>query len=374
MKIILKPLLYAIILGTVISCSPKTETDIVLKEAFKEHFLIGAALNTDQYKGLDKQSIAIVKEHCNTIVAENDMKSMFLQPEEGKFFFDDSDKFVAFGEANNMFIVGHNLIWHSQAPDWFFVDENGEDVSRDVMIERMHKHIATIVGRYKGRVHGWDVVNEAISDREGLRKSKFLDIIGPEYLELAFQFAHEADPNAELYYNDYSMNVPRKRDEAVKLAKNLIDKGIQIDGIGMQAHYGLDYDVFEDVEASIKAFSALKLKVMITELDVTVLPNPGHIQTAEVSTKYELKEEFNPYITGIPEAVQDELSNYYAKLFKIFIKYSNNISRVTFWGVTDNQSWKNDWPVPGRTDYPLVFDREYNAKPALDAIIAISKN
>jgi endo-1,4-beta-xylanase len=343
-----------------------------LKQAFDGKFYMGAALNTMQVSGNDPKATELVEKHYNSIVAENCMKSESLQPQQGVFNFKDADDFVAYGEKNNMHIIGHTLVWHSQAPKWLFVDAAGKDVPRDTLIARMKNHIQTVVGRYKGRVHGWDVVNEAISDSAGLRNSKFLQIIGPEYIELAFKFANEADPDAELYYNDYAMNKPNKRAEAVKLAQNLIDKGIRIDGIGMQGHYGLMYDVFDEVEQSIQAYSALGLKVMVTELDVTVLPNPNREITAEITQNHELKAEYNPYENGLPDSVSNELTAYYTRLFKIYLKHSDKISRVTFWGVNDGQSWRNYWPIHGRVDYPLPFDRNYEPKPLVEQIIKLA--
>ncbi len=351
----------------------KVNQTLSLKKAFEGKFYIGAALNTQQIFGNDPKAIALVETHFNTITAENCMKSESIQPEQGVFNFNDADAFVAFGEKHNMFIVGHCLVWHSQTPKWFFIDSLGNYVSRDTLIERMKNHIYTLVGRYKSRVHGWDVVNEAISDSAGLRNNLYMQIIGPDYIELAFKFANQADPGAELYYNDYAMNLPNKRTEAVKLVQNLIKKGIRIDGIGMQGHYGLMYDVFEGVEQSIIAYSELGLKVLVTELDVTVLPNPNHKITAEISQTQEFKAEYNPYEAGLPDSVAQELNEYYIKLFKIYLKHSDKISRVTFWGVNDGQSWRNNWPISGRVDYPLLFDRNYIPKPAFDEIINLAK-
>ena len=244
-----------------------------LKDAFEGKFLIGTALNVGQIRGYDTASVRLVKTHFNAIVAENCMKSEQVQPEEGKFDFSMSDQFVEFGEKNNMWVTGHTLVWHSQAPKWFFVDANGNDVSREVLIERMKKHIYTVVGRYKGRIKGWDVVNEAINDHDGsLRKSKFLQIIGEDYIKLAFQFAHEADPQAELYYNDYSLHNPVKRKGAVAMLKKLIDQGVKIHAVGEQCHVGLDEPSIEEYERTINDFAALGLKVMVTEMDISVLP------------------------------------------------------------------------------------------------------
>ncbi|HEY6913108.1 MAG TPA: endo-1,4-beta-xylanase, partial [Paludibacter sp.] len=207
-----------------------------LKDAFKNKFLIGAALNRGQYAGLDTQATKVITTHFNAIVAENCMKSENLQPEEGKFVFDEADQFVEFGLKNHMWITGHTLIWHSQAPRWFFVDKDGKEVSREVLIERMKNHIYTVVKHFKGKVKGWDVVNEAILDNGDYRDSKFYKIIGKDFIKLAFQFAHEADPNAELYYNDYSMFIPEKRNGVVKMVKEIKNQGGRVDAIGMQGH------------------------------------------------------------------------------------------------------------------------------------------
>jgi len=257
-----------------------------LKDATKELFTFGAALNVDQIDGKDSLAINIVKKHFNSIVAENCMKSMYMQPEEGVFFFNDADAFVQFGIENNMEIIGHTLVWHSQAPDWLFVDDEGDEVTREVLIERMRNHITTIVSRYKGKIKGWDVVNEAVLDDGSLRESKFYKIIGPDFIKLAFQFAHEADPDVELYYNDYGVSGVEKCDGIYDVVKDLIDNDIRIDGVGMQGHINMDSPTVEEMEASIIKLSDLAGKVMITELDLTVLPWPTERITAEVSLKY----------------------------------------------------------------------------------------
>jgi endo-1,4-beta-xylanase len=235
----------------------RNESEMTLKEALKGKFLIGVALNADQITGRDTAGIRVVQQHFNSIVAENCMKSESLQPQEGKFDFSLADQFVDFGQENDMFIVGHTLIWHSQTPAWFFVDENGNDVSREVLIERMKNHITTVVGRYKGRIHGWDVVNEAIEDDGSFRKSKFYQIIGEDFIRLAFEFAHEADPDAELYYNDFSMAKNEKREGVIKMVRNLQSQGVKIDGIGMQGHMTMDFPAIEDFEESLLAFADL---------------------------------------------------------------------------------------------------------------------
>lgn len=334
-----------------------------LKDALKEKFYIGTALNRGQYLGFSQESDRVTRQHFNSIVAENCMKSERLQPREGEFFFDDADKFVEYGQKNNMHIVGHTLIWHSQVPRWFFMDANGADVSKEVLIERMRNHIHTVVGRYKGKVHGWDVVNEAILDNGDWRKSKFYTIIGEEFVELAFRFAREADPNAELYYNDYNMAISGKRRGVVAMIKNLQSKGIKVDGVGMQGHLDLQSPSLAEFEASILAYSALKVNVMITELDLSVLPTPWNNHGANVADVVEYQEKMNPYKDGLPDDKYLEWESRFMEFFRLFDKHSDKISRVTLWGISDGQSWKNGFPIRGRTDYALLFDREYNPKP-----------
>jgi endo-1,4-beta-xylanase len=349
--------------------SNQAEKKKTLKDALDGKFYIGAALNERQITGMDSLSIQIVKKHFNSIVAENCMKSERIQPEEGKFNWELADRFVEFGEKNNMHIVGHTLIWHSQAPRWFFTDENGNDVSREVLIERMRNHISTVVGRYKGRVHGWDVLNEAVVEDGSFRKSKFYEIIGEEFVELAFQFAAEGDPTAELYYNDYGMANPGRRKGVIEMVKNLQAKGIKIDGIGMQGHLNLESLNMEEFEKSIVAFAELGIPVMITEFDLTILPFPSRQTTADVGLRAEYEARMNPYADGFTYEVLVEWNQACTDIFRLFLKHQDKISRVTTWGVTDNHSWKNNWPIRGRTDYPLLFNRNYQPKSVVQTII-----
>ena len=345
-----------------------------LKDAFEGKFLIGAAMNASQITGRDTLAVGLILKHFNSVVAENCMKSGPLQPREGQFDFELADQFIEFAQKNNLHVVGHTLIWHSQAPRWFFTDEQGKDVSREVLIERMRNHINTVVGRYKGKVHGWDVVNEAIEDDGSWRNSKFYQILGEEFVQLAFEMTHEADPDAELYYNDYSMALPGRRQGVIDMVKSLQEKGVRIDGIGMQGHVQLDYPTIEEFEKSILAFSALGVDVMITEMDITVLPSPWHLLGANVSLDLAYHPDLNPYADGLPNEVYQQLHDRYLDFFRLFLKHHDKISRVTTWGVDDGQSWKNNWPVRGRTDYTLLFDRNFQAKPVVDAIIREANN
>lgn len=333
-----------------------------LKDVFQGKFYLGVAMNTWQINGKDTASVRIIKQHFNSITPENVMKSALIHPQEGKFNFTLPDQFVEFGVQNQMFIIGHCLVWHSQTPQWLFVDSLGNDVSREVLIGRMKNHIQTVVGHYKGKVKGWDVVNEAILDDGSWRESKFYKIIGPEFVKMAFQFAHEADPDAELYYNDYSMALPGRREGVVKMVKEIQKDGIRIDGIGMQAHLSMDFPKIEEFEKSLLAFAGLGVQIHITEMDISALPSPKDEQGADVSTRVQYKKELNPYTDGLTEEAEKAHDNRYKEFFDLFLKYQDKIERVTLWGISDRLSWKNNFPVPGRTDYPLLFDRKNQPK------------
>jgi endo-1,4-beta-xylanase len=375
MKLLKKTLMLTVICCFALTdCKKSTvEENNRLANAFADKFLIGTAMNSLQIFELDTLGVDVIKKQFNAIVPENCMKSMYLQPEEGKFFFDEADKYVAFGEASNLWITGHCLVWHSQAPRWFFTDENGNDVSRDVLIERMRNHITTVVSRYKGQIKGWDVVNEAILDDGSFRQSKFYQIIGEDFIPLAFRFAHEADPDAELYYNDYSMSIPTKCQGVVNLVKSLQEKGLRIDAVGMQGHLQMDSPAVEEFETSLLAFAQLGVKVMVTEFDISALPRMSNFSGADISTSFDYQSALNPYTDSLPQPVALQHQNRYIDFFKLFLKYQDKISRITFWGVTDNDSWLNNFPIPGRTDYPLLFDRNYQPKPVVAELIKLTK-
>lgn len=339
-----------------------------LKEAFGDKFLVGVAINTRQASGEDTASVALIKRHFNSIVAENCMKSQIIHPEEDRYNFTPADSLVAFGEANGMAVIGHCLIWHSQLAPWFCIDKEGKNVSAEVLKQRMKDHITTIVGRYKGRIKGWDVVNEAIVEDGSYRKTKFYEILGEEYIPLAFQYAHEADPEAELYYNDYGMNVPGRRDAVVKLANALKEKGLRIDAIGMQGHMGMDYPSIEDFETSILAFAGTGAKVMITEWDMSALPTVK--QSANISDTVAFRKALNPYPEALPDSVSRKWNARMRSFFDLFMKHSDIITRVTAWGVSDGDSWKNDFPVAGRREYPLLFDRNHQPKPFVRELLS----
>ncbi|MFZ1072657.1 MAG: endo-1,4-beta-xylanase [Verrucomicrobiia bacterium] len=350
--------------GTSVSCAQTT-----LKNAFKNDFLIGAALNESQFTGQNAREAALVKEQFNSISPENVLKWESIHPQPDRYNFGPADGYVEFGLKNHMFIVGHNLIWHNQTPKWVFQDDQGRPISRDALLQRMSNHIFTVVGRYKGKIGGWDVVNEALDDDGTLRQSPWEKIIGPDYIIKAYQFAHEADPKAQLYYNDFSLENPSKRDGAITLIRKLQAAGIPIAGVGLQGHYKMDWPTTNQVDETIKAFSRLGVKVMITELDMDVLPPATRSQAAEVSMNVALRAELNPYTNSLPAAVEQAEAERYAGLFKVFVANRDSITRVTFWGVTDGDSWENNWPVKGRMAYPLLFDRSCTSKPIFDAVI-----
>jgi endo-1,4-beta-xylanase len=242
-------------------------------------------------------------------------------------------------------------------------------VSRYTLLSRLRDHIHTVFGRYKGRIKGWYVVNEALNEDGTLRRSPWLTIIGEDYLAKAFQWAHEADPSAELYYNDYSLENPPKRAGAIALIKKLQAQGVPIAAVGLQGHDKMDWPSVALQDSTITEFAATGVKVMITELDVDVLPAPGQYRGADISVSAELQDRLNPYKQVLPDSVQRALAQRYADLFGVFLKHRAHITRVTFWGVADGDSWLNNWPVRGRTSYPLLFDRNGRPKPAFDAVV-----
>ena len=360
-------------LGTTVGAQQQATN---LKDAFAGSFRIGAALNANQFSETDTKGAALVKAQFNSITPENVLKWESVHPQPDKYDFAAPDRFVAFGVANKMFIVGHTLVWHSQTPRWVFQDADGKPLTRDALLARMRDHIRTVVGRYKGRINGWDVVNEALNEDGTLRHSPWYNIIGEDYIEQAFRFAHEADPAAELYYNDYNLEVPAKRDGAVALIKKLKAAGVTIHAVGSQAHDRIDLPrspILHD--SSIAALAATGVKVNITELDVDVLPRATQNRTADVgvTAQGQVNSAMNPFAAGLPDSVQRKLTQRYSDLFTVLMKHRDVIDRVTFWGVGDGDSWLNNWPMRGRTNYPLLFDHQDAPKPALDAVLRIAR-
>lgn len=354
------------------SCTSKKESGSTesngLKTLYKSDFLIGSAINAGQILERDSMALPLIPKEFNTLTPENIMKCEVIHPEWAKYNFELSDKIVDLSKKNKMFLVGHTLIWHSQLSPFV-----RRIKSPDSLKLFMKEHISTIAGRYKGKIDGWDVVNEALEEDGSMRKSIFYNLLGDEYIVEAFRLAQAADPKCELYYNDYNIEQPKKRAGAIALIKKIQAAGVRIDGVGIQGHWSIKGLPFKDIEESIKEYSALGLKVMFTELDITVLPNPWDLRGADVNQNFESKPDMNPYPGGLPDSVQVALADQYETLFKLFLKYKDNIDRVTFWGVADGNSWLNGWPIRGRTNYPLLFDRNYKPKLAYHRVANLKR-
>ncbi|MEX0778195.1 MAG: endo-1,4-beta-xylanase [Balneolales bacterium] len=371
-KLFFLPILYSM----AIACEPGEVTEVPvqtnLKNVFEESFHIGTALNIRHLNGEDARGVELTKAQFNSITPENVMKWENIHPEPDEFNFDAADQFVEFGEENDMFMVAHTLVWHSQTPEWVFRDEEGDFLKREALLERMRDHIHTIVGRYKGRIQAWDVVNEALNDDGTYRESHWYRIIGQDYLIKAFEYAREMDPHAGLYYNDYSLENSSKREGAVKLVKYLQDNGAPITGIGTQGHFHLDSPERHEIEKTITDFADLEIDVMVTELDIDVLPMAMDYMGADVSMNVELQDELNPYTDGLPDTLKQRLADRYHELFDIFMDHKEELTRVTFWGVSNGDSWKNNWPVQGRRNYPLLFNREWQPNESFESLIRLT--
>jgi endo-1,4-beta-xylanase len=310
-----------------------------LSKVYEEYFNIGAAVNlttTDSQKEL-------LRKHFNSITAENDMKFIEIQPAEGQYTFEKADQLAAFAKENGMKMRGHTFVWHNQTPDWVF-----QDADRETLLQRMKDHITTVMKRYKGKIFCWDVVNEAVTD-EGpdlYRQTKWLEIIGEDYIEKAFEFANEADPEALLFYNDYNESNPEKREKIYKLVKSLVDKGVPIHGVGLQAHWNLVNPSLEDIRTAIERYASLGLELHLTELDVSVF-------------------NFEDKRTDLTEPTHEMLelqAERYHQVFQLLRQYQENITSVTFWGAADDYTWLSDFPVRGRKNWPFLFDENHQPK------------
>ncbi|TWH08925.1 MULTISPECIES: endo-1,4-beta-xylanase [Pseudoxanthomonas] len=351
-----------------------------LKDVYADAFLVGTAMNADMVSGKDARAQALVPLHFNAITAENAMKAEELHPEPGTWDFADADAFVEFGQRHGLFMVGHTLVWHNQTPAWFFQDDDGAPAGPAVMRERMRDYIHTVAGRYAGKVQAWDVVNEQIGEDGQYRDTLWTRAYGGDgdaLLRDAFRFAAEAAPDAELYYNDFNAWRPEKRDGIVRMVRMLQEHGIRIDGVGIQGHWGLNYPSLTEIEAAIDAYHAAGVKVMVTELDVDVLPLTKEGQIIGQCMLHpqfqlpEFKRFLDPYREGLPDEVQRQLADRYAELFALFHRKRDKLARVAVWGIADDMSWKNGYPIPGRTNYPLLFDRQRQPKPALEAVLRV---
>jgi endo-1,4-beta-xylanase len=335
-----------------------------LKEAYKNDFLIGAALAGQQIEEKEPNAAVLVPKEFNAITPENIMKAEIIHPEWDRYNFNLADKIAAYGKKYNMKVNGHTLIWHSQLPAFV---RNLKDA--DSVKQFFTDHITTVASRYDGKIASWDVVNEALEEDGSMRKSIFLNKLGADYVTEAFRLAQKAAPNTELYYNDYNIEQPKKRAGAITIIKKIQAAGVRIDGVGIQGHWHVGRVPFKDIEESILEYSALGIKVAFTELDIEVLPR--NFQGADVGQRVASNPALNPYVNGLPDSVQRQLAMDYENLFRLFLKHKDKIDRVTFWGVNDGQSWLNGWPVRGRTNYPLLFDRQFKPKLAYYKVIEL---
>ena len=340
-----------------------------LKKAFKNDFLIGTAMGATQIEEKEPNAAKLIPQQFNAVTPENIMKSEVIHPAWDKYNFDLADKLVAYGKKHGIKINAHNLIWHSQLPAFVRNMKDADSVKQFFV-----NHINTVASRYDGKVYSWDVVNEALNEDGTLRNSIFLQKLGPDYIVEAFRLAQKASPHSQLYYNDYNIENPEKRAGAIEIIKKIQAAGVRIDGVGIQGHWHLGKLPFKNIEESIEAFSKLGVKVMFTELDISVLPSAFDHNTADVNAKAQNSgAKMNPYPNGLPDSVQQKLINDYVELFKIFLKHKDVVSRVTFWGVNDGQSWLNNWPISGRTDYPLVFDKNFQPKEVYYKLIKLAQ-
>lgn len=360
----LSAMVVALILTSCSGTKKMSSKPTTLKDAYKNDFMIGAALNGPQIEEKEPNAAVLVPQQFNAITPENIMKAEVIHPQWDTYNFDLADKMIEYGKKYNIKVNGHTLIWHSQLPAFA---RNIKDV--DSFKTFFNNHIKTVAGRYSGKIFSWDVVNEALNEDGTMRKSIFLDKLGPDFVTEAFRLAQAASPNTELYYNDYNNEQPQKRAGCIALIKKIQAAGVRIDGVGIQGHWHVNKVPLKDIEESILAYSALGLKVMFTELDIEVLPR--NFQGADVNQRIADNPSLNPYVNGLPDSVMQQQANDYEALFKLFLKYKDKISRVTLWGVNDGQSWLNGWPVRGRTNYPLLFDRQFKPKPAYYKVMAL---
>jgi endo-1,4-beta-xylanase len=334
------------------------DTLIGLKDYYKDYFTMGVAVSSSALKTEEGN---IVGKQFSSMTPENAMKMGPIHPKESEYFWADADSIVAFAKHNNMKLRGHALCWHNQTPDWLFIDAKGKQVTKSVLLQRLKDHVTTVVSRYKGAVYAWDVVNEAISDEKNVfyRNSLFYQICGEEFIAKAFEYAHAVDPEALLFYNDYNEIDSVKRGKIIKMVKGLQEKGVPIHGIGLQAHWAVTEPTKEQLEKTLADFSSLGLNLQITELDISVYPKEHNPRKAKPKDK-------NDAFTAEREMKQQEI---YKMCFETFRKYKSSISSVTFWNISDRDSWLDNFPVKGRKDYPLLFDKDLKPKKAFWGVV-----
>jgi len=338
--------------------------DPSLCASFARQFLVGTCVGGVLPASLEVAERALLTRHFNVLTPENCMKPGPIHPAPERFDFTASDALVRFASESQMPVVGHCLCWHQQSPTWMF--EAG--IGRQAALSQLREHIHAVAGRYRGRILGWDVVNEAIADDgDALRDTPAAREIGADFIERAFELARDADPGAELYYNDYNIERPAKRARTLSLLRRLLASGVRVDGVGIQGHWQAGQVPFEDIRAAIDEFAALGLKVMITELDLDVVDRPDCSADIAVQRAYAPAEDV--YRDGLPEPIASAQAAQYARLFQLFGERPGAVTRVSFWGLHDGRSWLNTWPGK-RTNHPLLFDRAGRPKAAFHAVLA----
>lgn len=341
---------------------------LTLKDVYRDDFAVGVALgNLGTFAPAE---LALVVREFSVITTENNLKPARVQPQEGVFTFEEGDALVAFAQQHNLPVIGHNLAWHQSTPDWFFL-EGDKPASRELLLKRLRAHIHAVVGHFKGRIKGWDVVNEGLSDKteEYLRPNKWQQLVGDDYIAKAFEYAHEADPAAELYFNDYGNEYPHKREKTLRLIKDLQARGLRVDGIGMQLHLQLDRIPYAEIDRSLTAFRELGVKVMITELDLDLVERS--VWGADTAQTEEPTTTNLGWAVAPPELLRRQAEQY-ARLFALLRQHRDIVDRVTFWNLHDGKSWLNNWPVKGRINHPLLFDRALQPKPAHAAVLQVA--
>ena len=324
-----------------------------LKDHYKKYFPVGVAVSAGDLK--DPAEVALILSQFNSLTPENAMKMGPVHPGENRYNWKDADSIVAFAQAHGLKVRGHNLCWHEQTPKWLFRDSSGNLVTKEVLLKRLKDHITTVVNRYKGKIYAWDVVNEAIDDDSAkfLRNSLWYQICGADFIAKAFEYAHAADPNAILFYNDYNTERHEKRERVYRLLKQLVDAGVPINAVGIQAHWSVYEPDQEELVETIKKFSSLGLKIQVTELDVSIYPWEKNMRTRRPGEPDTLT----------PELEQKQIEKY-AEVFKVLRQYKDVITGVTFWNISDKHTWLDNYPVPGRKNYPLLFDQNLQPKKA----------
>ncbi|MDR0810902.1 MAG: endo-1,4-beta-xylanase, partial [Paludibacter sp.] len=339
----------------------------------------GAGIDVSTFYNTDRRQLKVLRQHFNAVSPTFCMKIPQIagQYGEGKTAtvnFEAADQFVKFARLNNLKIMGHCLINGVLIPKGFFFDTQGNAVSAEVLLETIKTHIDSLAGRYKGKIHSWDAANEILDNQGNYLKNLYYNTLGEDYVKYIFQFARQADSEARLYYTDTNLSYPAKREGALRMLKKLQAEGLKIDGVGFHGHTRIGKTNFAELEKSIIAFSELGLKVSVTEMDVSVL----HIINPDLDTDTLCNPDFwetlNPYSKSLPKIIAKRLYEDYKTLFRIFIKHSDKIERVTLWGISDSESIQNNYPIRGRTDYPLLFDRDYQAKPVVKELINMGKS